>query len=277
MSSVYERSIRPGPMTPAAGRVSMSSEKNNQGVKGEHSGGHGGLPDTPGPTVAGLKEALDRAEKKLQVVGSVTRHDVLNQMTAIMGYNELLRTMVDDEKLLHFLEIEHRASEKIRRIFAYSKVFQNIGSDAPVWQELARLVWQAREEIDTGTVAVLVDNGTASIYADPLVFKVFAYILENAVCHGKKTTEIRIRLEPADHGAILSLEDNGVGVAPEDKEKIFEKGFGKKTGWGLYIAREILAANHMQIRETGTAGTGACFEILVPSGRVRTGPGAPLQ
>jgi signal transduction histidine kinase len=255
----------------------MSSEKNDQSVKGQHSGGHSELLKTPEPTVAMLKEALELADKKLQVVGSVTRHDVLNQMTAIMGYNELLRTMVDDEKLLHFLEIEHRASEKIRRIFAYSKVFQNIGSEAPVWQELARLVWQAREEIDTGMVAVLVDDGTASIYADPLMAKVFAYILENAVLHGKKTTEIRIRLKPADHGAILSVEDNGVGVAPEDKEKIFEKGFGKKTGWGLYITREILAANGMQIRETGTAGTGARFEILMPSGRVRTAPGAPLQ
>ncbi|MCX6692101.1 MAG: hypothetical protein NTW33_08685, partial [Methanoregula sp.] len=41
------------------------------------------------PASADLVRALVFAEKKLEIVGSVTRHDVLNQLTAIMGYNEL--------------------------------------------------------------------------------------------------------------------------------------------------------------------------------------------
>ena len=255
----------------------MPFEKNDKSVNERLSGDQSELPASPERTAAELKPALELAQKKLQVVGSVTRHDVLNQMTAIIGYNELLRTMVQDEKLLHFLEIEHRASEKIRRIFAYSKVFQSIGSEPPLWQELTRLIHQAREEIDIGTVAVRTDACTGSIYADPLMIKVFVYILDNAIQHGKRTSEIRIRLQPADNSAILSVEDDGVGIVPEDKEKIFEKGFGKKTGWGLYVTREILAANSMQIHETGRAGTGARFEIQIPSNRVRTGTGAPVQ
>lgn len=274
---VYKRPLFLAHTAPATCRFIMPFEKHDTSVNERHSGGHSELPATPGPTGTGLKEALELAQKKLQVVGSATRHDVLNQMTAIMGYNELLRTMVHDEKLLHFLEIEHRASEKIRRIFAYSKVFQSIGSEPPLWQELTRLIHQAREEIDSGTVAVRIDAGTCSIYADPLMVKVFVYILDNAIQHSKRATEIRIRLQPAGNSAILSVEDDGVGVVPEDKEKIFEKGFGKKTGWGLYVTREILAANSMQIRETGTAGTGARFEILIPSNRVRTGTRAPVQ
>lgn len=238
---------------------------------GKEQSNNSGQPAPSGPTVAELAQALELARKKLQVVGSVTRHDVLNQLTAIMGYNELLSTMVQDEKLLHFLEIEERATEKIRRIFAYSKVFQNIGAELPRWEKLDMLVKIARDELDTGTVTIRVETGACSIYADPLVAKVFFYLFDNAIRHGQRTTEIRIGLQFMEDGAVLSIEDNGVGVVPGEKEKIFEKGFGKYTGWGLYVAREILAANGMTIRETGETGTGARFEIRIPPDRSRIG------
>ena len=218
-----------------------------------------------------LKQALELAEKKLQIVGSVTRHDILNQLTAVMGYNELLSTMVQDRQQLHFLEAGQRASDKIRRILAYSKVFQNIGSGPARWQNIDTLVRFARDEVNTGTVAIRTDAGTCSVYVDPLFSNVLSYLFDNAVRHGEHTTEIRISVRSEGEGAILIVEDNGCGVAPEEKEKIFERGFGKRTGWGLFITREILAANGMTIRENGTAGNGACFEIRIPADRVRTG------
>ena len=46
-----------------------------------------------------LTQKIAFLQKKLQIVGSVTRHDVLNQMTAIVGYNELLGMMVEDQKV----------------------------------------------------------------------------------------------------------------------------------------------------------------------------------
>ena len=51
------------------------------------------------------------------------------------------------------------------------------------------------------------------------------------------------------------------------KERIFLKGVGKNTGYGLFLAREILGITEISIRETGTSGKGARFEILVPPGR----------
>jgi len=54
-----------------------------------------------------------------------------------------------------------------------------------------------------------------------------------------------------------------------EKEKIFNQGYGKNTGLGLFLSREILALTGMTIRETGTPGKGARFEILVPIGAYR--------
>jgi signal transduction histidine kinase len=247
----------------------MSLERNNLSLNENNKDRQTEKSTIPELTVAELQKALEIAQKKLQIVGSVTRHDVLNQLTAIMGYNELLSTMVKDEQLLNFLAIERRASDKMRRILLYSKVFQNIGEEPPRWNKIDLLVNIARDEIEIGTIAIRIETAHASIYSDLLIAKAFFYLFDNAIRHGKRTTEIKIRLQRTDKGAILFIEDDGVGVVPEEKEKIFEKGFGKFTGWGLYVTREILTSNGMTIRENGTAGSGACFEIQIPANRIK--------
>jgi len=69
-------------------------------------------------------------------------------------------------------------------------------------------------------------------------------------------------------------EDDGDGVASGEKEKIFERGFGKNTGLGLFLSREILSITGIMIRETGVPGKGARFEMTVHEGSLRqTGNG----
>ena len=63
--------------------------------------------------------------------------------------------------------------------------------------------------------------------------------------------------------------DENVGISESDKNSIFKKGFGKHTGLGLYLSREILEISCLTIEETGTPGKGARFEITVPKGRYR--------
>jgi sensor histidine kinase regulating citrate/malate metabolism len=67
----------------------------------------------------------------------------------------------------------------------------------------------------------------------------------------------------------LIYEDNGTGVLPEEKEKIFQKGFGKHTGLGMFLIKEILSITGITIRETGTWHQGARFEIRIPPGKFR--------
>ncbi|MDD1718070.1 MAG: ATP-binding protein, partial [Methanoregulaceae archaeon] len=67
----------------------------------------------------------------------------------------------------------------------------------------------------------------------------------------------------------VTVSDNGTGVPDGEKEKIFRRGYGKATGLGLFLAREILSITGMTIRETGIPGAGARFEIMVPPGMFR--------
>ena len=66
-------------------------------------------------------------------------------------------------------------------------------------------------------------------------------------------------------------EDDGIGIDDEDRERLSDKGYGKGTGFGLFLIREILAITGMDIVENGRPGHGVRFEITDPSGEWRNG------
>jgi len=229
-------------------------------------------PCPPGATgeTEDLRAKIAFLEKKLNLVGSVTRHDVLNQLTAIAGYNELLGMMIEDEKMRSFLSKETQAVEKIRRQFQFAKDYQNLAAESPRWQNLDNILRRVRELVDLKAVRILSETGNTDVYADPLFEKVFIHLFENTLRHGTTATEIRISLHPEGESLQLIVEDNGTGIPPEDKEKVFERGYGKGTGWGLFLVREILAVTGATIIENGESGKGARFLIRFPRGTFRT-------
>ncbi len=70
-------------------------------------------------------------------------------------------------------------------------------------------------------------------------------------------------------GLSVIFEDDGAGISDEDRVNLFEKGYGKHTGLGLFLSREILAITGIAITENGKQGEGARFEMTVPNGSFR--------
>ncbi len=68
------------------------------------------------------------------------------------------------------------------------------------------------------------------------------------------------------------VEDDGIGVRLDEKDQIFDKGFGSHTGLGLFLSREIFSITGITIIENGFFGKGAGFEIMVPPGTFRFVP-----
>ena len=214
-----------------------------------------------------LQHTLSMLNKKLSLVGSVTRHDVMNQLTAVIGYNELLLMMVQDPKLIEFLKKERMAVEKIQRQFKFAKDYQNIGVESPRWQVIKQVVSMMNDELDLGAVRITVTSGTVVVCADPLFEKVIYNLFENALRHGGGISEISVSLQDEVQGTVLAVADDGTGILGNEKEKIFERGYGKNTCWGLFLVREILEITGMTVVETGVLGKGARFEIHIPKNR----------
>ena len=100
--------------------------------------------------------------------------------------------------------------------------------------------------------------------------KVFYNLRDNTLRHGKEATQISVSYQvQEDGGCIIYWQDNGIGIPNNQKQRIFEKGFGKNTGLGLFLALEILGITGITMQETGVFGLGARFEIFIPKGRYR--------
>jgi len=216
-----------------------------------------------------VEEALKRANEKLNLLSNITRHDVLNRLTGLLGYLEFVRDSGLEPGVITLLEKAEDSANVIRHQISFTKDYQDIGVHSPAWQNVRRLVRNASMTLFRSDIIVENQIDGVLVYADPLLEKVFTNIIDNAVRHGGHVG--RIRFYPRKDGDSLTIicEDDGAGIEEEDKGKIFRRGVGKNTGYGLFLAREILAITGLSIREVGIPGQGARFEIMAPYGAYR--------
>jgi PAS domain S-box-containing protein len=210
--------------------------------------------------------ALLQANRQINLMTSVTRHDILNDVSAILGYLGILRMKFQNPALAYYFNKLEELTKAIQHLISDTKNYQNLGISEPTWQDIDKII---RHLQIPETVKFTVDLQSVEIYADPMLEKVFFNLLDNSIRHGGKVTEIRISSRQSNEELMVVWEDNGTGIPEEEKDNIFENGYGKNTGHGLFLCREILTITDMTIQETGEPGKGARFEIMVPSGKYR--------
>jgi signal transduction histidine kinase len=203
---------------------------------------------------------MDLAGKKLFMMNEVTRHEIKNIITGLIGCVDMAYSLpagTDRETLNR--EIKHLIL-MIQRQIDFTKEYQEIGIRLPEWQKVRELI-PSPEGI---SVRISPEIASLEIYADPLLAKIFVYMTENVARHGVHATEISISSHHTTHGTAIIFEDNGNGVPTVMKKLIFTRKEGDQKGMGLFLVREILAITGITITENGTYGSGARFEIVVP-------------
>ena len=211
--------------------------------------------------------AFRMANKKLNLLSGITRHDINNQLLVLNGFLKLLQKKATDPAYEDFFTRIMKASSQISSMIQFTKEYEQIGVNAPAWQGCHTLIETAAMEIQLGEISVVNDFPSGSeVFADPMIVKVFYNLMDNAVRYGEKITTIGFSVEESGDDHLIICEDDGNGVPVDEKEKIFERGFGKNTGMGLFLSQEILSITGITITETGEPGKGARFEMVVPKG-----------
>lgn len=212
------------------------------------------------------EEGLREANKKLNLLSETTRHDILNTLTVLTGAIDLIRDEISDQAVSSYLHPVDKALDTIYRQILFTRDYQNLGITTPVWQSLQTIIEETIIRVLPKEVRFVQDNTAYDIYADAMLGRVFANLVDNTLRHGGIVTEIRVTVREDNNTLCISYADDGKGIEDSIKDQVFNRGFGSHTGYGLFLIREILSITHITIQEIGTAGKGVVFEMHVPSG-----------
>jgi signal transduction histidine kinase len=128
----------------------------------------------------------------------------------------------------------------------------------------------ANGRIELGAVV----DGT--VEADPhALAQAIRNLVRNALEHTRAGGSVRLSAEPQGDGIELAVEDDGPGIPPAERSRVFERfhrvrqGTGKGSGLGLAIARAIVEAHGGTIRADEARGGGARVSLWLPGFRSR--------
>jgi PAS domain S-box-containing protein len=215
------------------------------------------------------ENALLETNKKLNLLSSITRHDVTNQLLSLFGFMDLVEEFSFDPETRTYFNNMKQAAERIRQQIAFTKDYQDIGVKALQWQNVRQVIMNANGNHAPSKYRIRIDIHDVEIYADTLLERVFYNIVDNANNYGGNISELRMSGTVIPEGFQITCEDDGVGIPYDKKEAIFNREYFTNTGYGLFLSREILALSGITIKETGEPGKGARFRILVPKGVYR--------
>ncbi|WP_167530641.1 PAS domain-containing sensor histidine kinase [Microbispora hainanensis] len=196
-------------------------------------------------TTSALREAVER-QRRLVYDAS---HDLRNPITGLLA--ELEVALADPgTDLQRILRTLLRDAERLNDIVADLLDLARLDSETHEDERLIDLAGFVSEELDRHTpgaaVRTRLDPGVCVRASAVRLARLLNNLLANAERHARSTIEVVVTADPPD--AVFELIDDGPGISPEDRERVFERGYRSKEasardpggcGLGLPIAREI--------------------------------------
>ncbi|MDP3396224.1 MAG: hypothetical protein Q8S57_06125 [Methanoregula sp.] len=202
--------------------------------------------------------SLYRSNTQLTFLNNIIREDILNQLTQLFNVLESIGHKTEIEKM-------RTTINRIRRQIKFTKEYQDIGANAPEWQNVSDTIMRAKVGVNLGKVNFEVEIQDVEIFADRLLEKAFYYLIDNSLKYGgEKLSKIRFYGKMSENNFVIICQDDGVGMPADKKSFLIPKVSGSPVGYGLFLIKEILATTGISIRETGVSGIGARLEIQVP-------------
>jgi len=213
--------------------------------------------------------AGDTASRKLKFLSGMIHNDIFNNLSALIGSIDLLKTKITDPELLVDIDRSENIAYTIQRQIEFARTYEKIGTSAPLWLNVDTQIHTLVSSVPQNEITFSISLEGLEIFVDPLFEKVFANLINNSLIHGVRVSHISVSYLPFNQDIAIVYADDGIGIHTSDKVDIFKKGVDKKPGFGLFLSREILSITGLSIKECGVYGEGARFEVFVPEGKFR--------
>ena len=232
-----------------------------------------------------LAQITQQAQQlKLAALGRLTAgiaHEIRNPLGAISHAAQLLQESEEldgaDQRLTQIIQNHsQRMNRVIENVLQLSRRQQSAPQRLNLEPWLAQFVAESREQageqqrihlhIDSGDFRTLMDPGQLTQILDNLLRNGWRH---SALLHDPAEVWLRLFIDPESRLAVLEVQDNGPGVAPDQQSHLFEPFFttsNQGTGLGLYLSRELCESNQARLDFKPRQG-GGCFRITFAHGR----------
>lgn len=227
------------------------------------------------------EEALRKSSEDLKRFAFSVMHDLKSPAVGIYGLSRLLQRkygQIVDANGQSYCDQIAKASEHIAALVEKINHFI-ISKETPLEIErifLNKILHMIKDEfsarLGVREIQWIQPNGSTEIYADQLaLMRALRNLVDNALKYGgPNLSRIRIGYESTEQSHIISVADNGIGIKPEDQEKIFglfERNASSRgiegAGLGLNIVREVAHRHSGEIRVSSEPGKGTVFCLSI--------------
>jgi signal transduction histidine kinase len=223
-----------------------------------------------------MAEDLATVDRERRDLIATVSHELRTPLTAMTALLENLADGVVEPDAPHLdaaLEEAQRLGRLVDDLLQLSRLEAGVvdldRQDVPLRRLVAESVAQVTSAGRPGTFDVAVDDDLA-VPGDPArLQQLLVNVLDNAGRHAPSGTQVRIDAGASTTGWWLEVTDDGGGVAPEDRERVFER-FGTDgaggTGLGLAVARWVAQLHGGTLRFLDPAsGRGARLRLEIPT------------
>ncbi|MFW6018000.1 MAG: ATP-binding protein [Halapricum sp.] len=216
-----------------------------------------------------LEAALDRAERereleeqndRLEEFASIVSHDLRNPLNVASASTELLAEETDSDDVDRIENALERMEHLIEALLTLARKGQVVGATEPVSLEsVAEDAWQV---VDAPEATLTVESSTAVVADRGRLVEILENLFRNAIEHGRPDATVRVGIREAGDGFYVA--DDGEGVDPDVREKVFEMGYSQSpdgTGYGLYIVSTVAQAHGWSVTISDSEFGGARFEF----------------
>ncbi len=212
-----------------------------------------------------------KMEEMEEFLHSLLRHDLKNKSQITLGYLELMKEELGDEKEVNFLDKSIESCQnsldliqKVKKLMETEKTTEtypvNLNEQFnAALEEHIKMAYEKGFEIEVGDI-----NG--NVIGGPLLEELFSNLIGNAMIHSDGS-KLKVTSYKRDEGIIVSIEDDGRGIPDGKKDKIFNRGYkrtgSKRSGLGTYIVKRIVDIYGGRIEVDDSDLGGARFEVYL--------------
>ncbi|RIX51047.1 sensor histidine kinase [Paenibacillus nanensis] len=255
------------------------------------------LPDSRGDELGQLAKSMNTMARSLSQLETMRQdfvanvsHELQSPLTSIHGYAEALRSRdVTDAERERYVGIIQQESGRLSKLSENLLKLSSLDSQhhpfhpAPIRldKQLRQLVLAFEPAWRNKGLHIELDVEPLGVHGDEdLLSGVWSNLLTNSIKFTPAGGTIAISLTQQEDSAVVEFADSGIGVAEEDRERIFERFYKADTsrnrnaggsGLGLSIARKIvdLHGGTIRLESTPPGRSGARFVVMLPLGQGR--------